>query len=353
MMVRLLLYGYCLGVVSSRKIERAAHEDVALRFLSADTHPDHDTIAAFRKRRLEALAGLFVQALLLCQQAELEQEAKEKAERQRTEAAARIAARRGQEARTGKKAGGHDPQAPDPEQAKSEAKTQRNFPAPDSRIMVDGANNGGFIQACNAQAAVDSQAQGVVAAGITQLYIATGRRKHGEKVESDNGPPPENASVKQALRHKLRTEAGPSIYKLRKAIVEPVFGQTRERRAFRRFSFRGVGSVRLEWQLLIWWGEKLIPGRLPGGDRKIERMFEASAIAKQTRSYVTQSRLMATMVVISCRLKHRAMSAGWPVRCSRKPVSWSETLMRAVVSHFGLLATLLYKGVDNNERRLQ
>src|ERR1035438_5631334 len=71
MMVRLLLYGYCLGVVSSRKIERATHEDVGVRVLDRKSHPDHDTIAAFRKRHLEALAGLFVQALRLCQKAGL------------------------------------------------------------------------------------------------------------------------------------------------------------------------------------------------------------------------------------------------------------------------------------------
>ncbi len=71
MMVRLLLYGYCRGVVSSRKSERATHKDVAFRFPPADTHPDHDTIAAFRKRHLEALAGLFVQVLRLCQKAGL------------------------------------------------------------------------------------------------------------------------------------------------------------------------------------------------------------------------------------------------------------------------------------------
>jgi transposase len=71
MMVRLLLYGYCVGVVSRRRIERATHEDVAFRYLSADTHPDHDTISSFRKRHLEALAGLFVQALRLCQKAGL------------------------------------------------------------------------------------------------------------------------------------------------------------------------------------------------------------------------------------------------------------------------------------------
>jgi transposase len=71
MMVRLLLYGYCKGLVSSRKMERATHEDVAFRYLSADTHPDHDTISSFRKRHLAALAGLFVQALQLCRKAGL------------------------------------------------------------------------------------------------------------------------------------------------------------------------------------------------------------------------------------------------------------------------------------------
>ena len=391
MMVRLLLYGYCKGLVSSRKMERATHEDIAFRYLSADRHPDHDTISSFRKRHLEALAGLFVQALRLCQKAglvklghvaidgtkikanaskhkamsydrmgeteqrlqkevdellrsaaaadeaedaqfgkgkagdelpeelarresrlkkiraakaELEQEAKEKAEQQRAGAEARIAERREQEAQTGKKAGGRDPRVPDPEQAVPEAKAQRNFTDPESRIMVDGANKGAFIQAYNAQAAVDSQSQVIVAAGLTQqandslqlvpmieqvkasmgckpdavsadagywsednignehvagidLYIATGRQKHGEKVEQASGPAPEDASLKQAMQHKLRTEAGHSIYKMRKAIVEPVFGQIKERRGFRRFSFRGITKVSLEWQLICLTGNLL------------------------------------------------------------------------------------------------
>jgi hypothetical protein len=71
MMLRVLLYGYCRGVASSRKIEQAIYEDVAFRFLSADMHPDHDTIAAFRKRHLKALGGLFFQVLQLCQKAGL------------------------------------------------------------------------------------------------------------------------------------------------------------------------------------------------------------------------------------------------------------------------------------------
>src|ERR1700674_3393284 len=71
MMVRLLIYGYCRGVASSRRMERATHEDVAFRYLAADQHPDHDTIAAFRQEHWASLSRLFVQVLRLCQRAGL------------------------------------------------------------------------------------------------------------------------------------------------------------------------------------------------------------------------------------------------------------------------------------------
>jgi len=71
LMVRLLLYGYCIGVTSSRKIEQATYDNVAFRYLSADQHPDHDTLASFRQEHLQALSELFVQALRLCQKAGL------------------------------------------------------------------------------------------------------------------------------------------------------------------------------------------------------------------------------------------------------------------------------------------
>jgi len=71
LMARLLLYGYCIGITSSRKIEQATYDNVAFRYLSADQHPDHDTLAAFRQEHVEALAELFVQALRLCQKAGL------------------------------------------------------------------------------------------------------------------------------------------------------------------------------------------------------------------------------------------------------------------------------------------
>jgi len=70
-MVKLLIYGYANGVMSSRQLERASYRDVAVRMLCADQHPDYRSIARFRKRHLEALGELFVQALRLCKQAKL------------------------------------------------------------------------------------------------------------------------------------------------------------------------------------------------------------------------------------------------------------------------------------------
>jgi transposase/IS5 family transposase len=71
LLVKLLLYGYANGVMSSRKLERATFRDVAARMLCADQHPDFRSIARFRKRHLEALGELFVAALRLCRRAEL------------------------------------------------------------------------------------------------------------------------------------------------------------------------------------------------------------------------------------------------------------------------------------------
>jgi transposase len=65
-MVALLLYAYCQGVRSSRQIERACHVDVAFRVIAANQTPDHTTIARFRQRHEEALAGVFSDSLRLC-----------------------------------------------------------------------------------------------------------------------------------------------------------------------------------------------------------------------------------------------------------------------------------------------
>jgi hypothetical protein len=186
---------------------------------------------------------------------------------------------------------------PDPEQAKPDDTAQRNFTDPESRIMPDGASKGSFVQGYNAQIAVDSQSQVIVAAEVTQqtndkqqllpmiaqvvmnleqkpekvsadtgyfseanvtdesvkdvdLYVATGRDKHSGAVEAIGDSPPPDASPKEAMREKLRTEAGRTVYKMRKAIVEPVFGQIKEQRGFRRFSLRGKVNVSHEWKLV-------------------------------------------------------------------------------------------------------
>jgi len=68
MLLGMMVYGYATGVFSSRKLERATYDSVAFRFIAANDHPDHDTIAAFRRRFLVQIEGLFVQVLLLARE---------------------------------------------------------------------------------------------------------------------------------------------------------------------------------------------------------------------------------------------------------------------------------------------
>jgi transposase len=377
MMVKLLLYAYCVGVPSSRKIERATYRDVAFRVLAGDQHPDHDSVAEFRQRHLAALAGLFIQGLRLCQaaglvrlghvaldgtkvranaskhkamsyarleeaerrlerevrrlldaaervdaaedaqygrgrrgdelptelarretrlakiraaKAALEQQAREQAERAAAEGRAKVAAR---DQRAGRHKGAV-PKVPDPEQARPAPTAQRNFTDPDSRIMPDGATKS-FLQAYNVQVAVDSHAQVIVACGVTQeatdvrqfvpLVVGVRANTGGApaRVTADAGffseanltapavdgievyvPPDKRVdgragagawaqrhrALAAAMRAKLGTPSGAAVYARRKAIVEPVFGQTKEARGFRRFSLRGYGKVLGEWGIV-------------------------------------------------------------------------------------------------------
>jgi transposase len=68
LLLGLLVYGYATGVFSSRKLERATHDSVAFRFIAANDHPDHDTIATFRRRFLKDIAALFVRVLELARE---------------------------------------------------------------------------------------------------------------------------------------------------------------------------------------------------------------------------------------------------------------------------------------------
>src|SRR6266853_3272414 len=68
LLLGILVYGYATGIFSSRKLERATYDSVAFRFIAANDHPDHDTIATFRQRFLKQIEGLFVQVLLLARE---------------------------------------------------------------------------------------------------------------------------------------------------------------------------------------------------------------------------------------------------------------------------------------------
>jgi transposase len=214
--------------------------------------------------------------------AELEAEAKAAAEeemRRRAEAEEKRIAE-------GRKKNGRTPAAPNNEPA---GKTQRNFTDPESRILK---TKDGYIQGYNAQAAVDAEAQIIVAHGLTRsmsdqdqlvplidgiaenlgrkptqasadagycseanlealakrdvsAYLATGRAKHPAGVKRNiKGP------LTNAMRDKLKRAGWRSRYRLRKQIVEPVFGQIKQARGFRQFLLRGLDKVRAEWALI-------------------------------------------------------------------------------------------------------
>jgi transposase len=71
LMLALVIYCYANGIFSSRRIERATHRDVGVRLVAANTHPDHDTIATFRRENFEAIAACFLQVLLMAKELKL------------------------------------------------------------------------------------------------------------------------------------------------------------------------------------------------------------------------------------------------------------------------------------------
>jgi hypothetical protein len=83
--------------------------------------------------------------------------------------------------------------------------------------------------------------------------MATGKQKHGEmsRLEEENpAAADKESSLREQMKRKLASAAGRDLYRMRKAIVEPVFGQIKEWRGFRRFSLRGLEKVRGEWKLV-------------------------------------------------------------------------------------------------------
>ena len=360
MMVTVLLYAYCIGVPSSRKIEKRLCEDIAFRVLAANNTPDFRTISDFRKDHLKALAGLFLQVLKLCQKAGLVKlghvaldgtkikanaskhkamsykRMKEEEARLETEVAALMkkaeAVDEEEDCRYGKDKRGdelpkelafresrlkkiREAREALEEEVKHEAevaaaagkkkkhtgmpdgKAQKNFTDPESRIMpAPGGKH--FIQAYNAQAAVDSAHQVIVAAEVTNKPADRGQAEPMmEIVQQNTGrlprqmsadagyfssdavtnltvqgidvymppdkmghrtalPPaprgriPKDLSVVGRMRRKLRTKKGKERYGLRKVLPEPVFGQIKQARGFRQFLLRGEDKTGGEWKII-------------------------------------------------------------------------------------------------------
>jgi transposase len=353
MMTKVLVYGYCVGVFSSRRIQRRLREDIPFRVLAAGNEPDFRTIADFRKTHLTALQGFFEQVLEMARelgaarvgrvaldgtkvkanaskhkamsydrmrekQRQLREEVKQLlAQAEATDAAEDTqygADRRGDElpaelqrresrltrireakrvlearANAAAAAAGHPSDA-----AKPDPKAQYNFTDPESRIMK---GPDGFVQAYNAQIAVDEQ-QLIIGQAVTQetndkkqlmpmitiieeqsgitptqlladagycsdenfaaiadtpidAYISTRKQKHGERPgPCPRGPLPKTATRVDRMSRKLHRKAGAAIYAARKAIVEPVFGQIKQARGFRQFLLRGLAKVQGEWSLV-------------------------------------------------------------------------------------------------------
>jgi len=227
--------------------------------------------------------------------AELEAEAKAAAEAERKERAAAEAKREAE----GRRQGGRKAAPPSPT---PDAKAQKNFTDPESRIMK---SKDGFVQAYNAQIAVDAEAQIIVAQDVTQSasdcaqllpmtdaveanlgrkpeqasadagycseenlaglearsidgYVATGRARDAVagtgKDEAARAPsstqPAKTPTRVEGMRAKIKAGGHASPYRLRKQLPEPVFGQIKQARGFRQFLLRGFEKVRAEWALV-------------------------------------------------------------------------------------------------------
>ncbi|MEQ8173089.1 MAG: IS1182 family transposase [Candidatus Eremiobacterota bacterium] len=376
MMVKIWLYAFSQGIRSSRRVEKALHEDIGFRVISGNQYPDHWTINQFRSRHHKALGNLFFQSIKLAGKCglvklghvaidgtkikghasrhsamsygrmieeekrlkeeidkyfkesveidkeedkkhgkksrnELPDEIKLKSKRLKAiigakkalEKEAKEKAKIEQEKRKeeAEKEGRNFKPRKDPDKAKPEDKAQRNFTDSESRIMK--SSEKAFIQAYNAQAAVDGETQIIVDAFVTntaddkhslppliegtidntgkippevsadtgyyseenlrvlkdkniETFIPPEKVTHKEWRNMDNLPAdtiPENTTQKDLMRRnmriKLRTEHGKKRYKLRMTSIEPVFGQIKEGRGLRQFLLRGLDKVNSLWRI--------------------------------------------------------------------------------------------------------
>ena len=350
MMTALLLYSYCQGIYSSRRIARACKQRVDYLALTGMQRPDYRTVNLFRQRHLKALSGLFGQVLQLCEKAgliklghvaldgtriranaskqksmtyramkraedqlraeverwfrEAERQDREEDERYGVDRSGdempewvsnkeeRLKRIRQAKAELEAEAKAEAERGPDPNKTGHKPKptgtpaekTQRNLTDSDSRLMKTGDQ---FIQGYNAQAAVDSHRQIIVAQTLVNTgsdmhqmipllkQIRRNLKRQTREISADSGYCSE-LNLKALSRHHIRGYVATRLhrkhrsvgiwirkmrqrlaqgsrrtrYRLRKQIVEPVFGQIKQARGFRQFLLRGREKVAAEWSLL-------------------------------------------------------------------------------------------------------
>ena len=267
MMLALLIYCYANGIFSSRRIGRATHRDIGVRFIAANLHPDHDTIARFRRENFAAVSESFLQVLLLAKELKLLRvglvsvdgsKFKANASKHRSvtyeRAGGLIVQLEGEiaallsRAEAADVAGEEDPQALPKEIARREA----------LRDKLDAARRHLEAQA-EARAAAEREAweAKVAALKASGIEVLVSTAAEGRRRTHDFRPAKASPAVKQpkadwlkAMAEKLASEEGRALYTLRRQTVEPVFGVIKAVLDFAGFSLRGLDKVEGEWTLV-------------------------------------------------------------------------------------------------------
>ena len=290
MMLGLLIYCYATGTFASRRIETLTYENVAVRFLTGDTHPDHDSICKFRRENKDLLSAAFHQVLELAARAKVLQVGDITVAIDGTKilanASKHSAVSYGHAVEQMKLAGEQITQllqkAEDadstplqdgltiPEEikrredriAKLREATQAMEARAKERLIEEQATYQEKLAARQAKALVDSGYYSETAVQTVEtgeqsptVYAAMKRQSHGRsiaqlEVRDDPPPPPPDAPVAERMAHRLDTAAGKQLYGLRKETVEPVFGIIKQAIGFRSFLLRGKEKASLEWTLV-------------------------------------------------------------------------------------------------------
>ena len=257
-MLGLLIYSYATGTFSSRRIETLTYENVAVRLLCADTHPDHDTICNFRRENKKLLGESFHKVLELAARGKVLKVGDITVAIDGTKILANAS-------KHGAVSHGHAVEKiKEAEEQIANCWPRRRMPI--ARPLEDGPSiledirrrdSSRHCQRAGRRWLVQRYDAGGVGAAVTNatVYAATKRHKLAPAVadleKKDDPPPPDaGAPAMEIMEHRLGTREGKELYRLRKQTVEPVFGIIKQVLGFRRFSMRGLEKTDLEWTLV-------------------------------------------------------------------------------------------------------